>query len=273
MSGADESGAEPAEKPETLGSFLLFCLKLVVLVLLFRTLVFSTFNIPSESMLPRLWNGDYLIAAKWPYGYSRYSLPWSMPLIPGRIFASQPERGDVVIFKAPPLQQQDYIKRVIGLPGDQVQMIGGVVYLNGEPVPKQRVADFVIPVSPNTKCAYDGKTVERPGGGAECHYRRFRETLPGGRSYYVLDTATTPQDTTEAVVVPEGMLFLMGDNRDHSADSRFDAVPGGGIGLVPQENLVGEAYFMLWSTDGSAEWLKPWTWFTAARWDRAGEAI
>jgi signal peptidase I len=152
-------------------------------------------------------------------------------------------------------------------------MIGGVLYLNGEPAPKQRVADFAIPLSPNTRCAYDGRTVELPGGKAECHYPRFRETLPGGRSYYVLDTATTPQDTTEPVVVPEGMLFLMGDNRDHSADSRFDATPGGGIGLVPQENLVGEAYFMLWSTDGSAEWLKPWTWFTSARWNRSGERI
>ncbi|HTM95511.1 MAG TPA: signal peptidase I [Croceibacterium sp.] len=268
MSATEAAAAEPAEKTETLGSFLLFCLKLVVLVLLFRTLVFSTFNIPSESMLPRLWNGDYLIAAKWPYGYSRYSLPWSMPLIPGRILAGQPERGDVVIFKAPPLQQEDYIKRVIGVPGDQVQMIRGVLYLNGDPVPKQRVADFAIPLSANTRCAYDGKTV-----GAECHYPRYRETLPGGRSYYVLDTADTPQDTTEAVVVPEGMLFLMGDNRDHSADSRFEATPGGGIGLVPQENLVGEAYFMLWSTDGSAEWLKPWTWFTAARWNRSGDKI
>jgi signal peptidase I len=140
-------------------------------------------------------------------------------------------------------------------------------------LPKERVADFTIPVSPNTDCAYDGKLVELPDGKAECHYARFRETLPGGRSYYVLDTSNTGPDNTPPVVVPEGMLFLMGDNRDHSADSRFPATPGGGIGLVPQENLVGEAFFMLWSTDGSAELLKPWTWFTAARWDRFGERI
>lgn len=270
---ATEATEEPKEKTETVGGFLLFCLKLVVLVLLFRTLVFSTFNIPSESMLPRLWNGDYLIAAKWPYGYSRHSLPMSVPLFSGRILASEPKRGDVVIFKAPPLANEDYVKRVIGLPGDQVQMIDGVLHLNGEPVRKERVADFVIPVSPNTECGYDGKTVQRPDGTEECHYTRFRETLPGGRSYYILDTGLTPQDNTEPVVVPEGMLFLLGDNRDHSADSRFNATPGGGIGLVPQENLVGEAFFMLWSTDGAVEWLKPWTWFTAARWDRLGEKI
>jgi signal peptidase I len=261
------------EKPETVGSFMLFLLKLVIAVLLFRTLIFSTFSIPSESMQPRLWNGDYLIAAKWPYGFSRYSLPWSVPLFKGRILAGQPERGDVVIFKAPPLAQVDYIKRVIGLPGDQVQMIDGVLHLNGEPVRKAKVADFVIPVSANTQCRDMRFRVELPAGGAECRYPRFRETLPGGRSYYVLDFGVTPQDTTEAVVVPEGMLFLMGDNRDNSLDSRFPAEPNRGIGMVPQENLVGEAYVMMWSTDGSAEWIKPWTWFTAARWQRMGETI
>ena len=254
-------------------NFFVFLIKLVLIVVLFRSFVFSPFNIPSESMLPRLWNGDYLIAAKWPYGYSRYSLPWSVPLIPGRLFASQPERGDVVIFKAPPLNDSDYIKRVIGLPGDQVQMIGGVLHLNGESVKKQRLADFAIPLSANTACASDGRVVELADGGAECRYPRFRETLPGGRSYLVLDSADTAQDTTQPLVVPEGMLFLMGDNRDHSADSRFDAQPGGGIGLVPQENLVGEAYFMMFSTDGSAEWIKPWTWFSAARWGRMGDEI
>jgi signal peptidase I len=272
MSEAAQSIAEPQEKTETLGSFLMFCLKLVGAVVLFRTLVFSTFSIPSESMLPRLWNGDYLIAAKWPYGYSRHSLPWSIPLVPGRVLAGQPERGDVVIFKAPPLDRDDYVKRVIGLPGDQVQMIGGVLHLNGEPVPKRRIADFVIPVSANTRCVGDFR-VEKPDGSAECRYPRFRETLPGGRSYDVLDFGLTPQDTTVPVVVPQGMLFLMGDNRDNSLDSRFPAEPDRGIGLVPQENLVGEAYFMMWSTDGSAEWIEPWTWFSAARWSRIGDPI
>ena len=251
-------------------SFPVFLLKLALIVFIFRSFVFSPFNIPSESMLPRLWNGDYLLAAKWPYGYSRNSLPFRLPLIPGRILPGQPERGDVVIFKAPPLNQDDYIKRVIGLPGDTVQMKDGVLHLNGQPVRKERLADFEIPVSPNTKCHPRSAPVTRTDGSLACRYAHFRETLPGGRSYEVLDFGYTPQDDTDTVVVPEGMLFLMGDNRDNSEDSRFEAIPGGGVGLVPQENLVGKATVMMWSTDGSANWFLPWTWFTAARWDRIG---
>lgn len=261
------SGTGGEKKEE---SFFVFLLKLVLIVGAFRSFVFAPFNIPSESMLPRLENGDYLLAAKWPYGFSRYSLPFSLPLIPSRIFPHQPQRGDVVIFKAPPLNDTDYIKRVIGLPGDQVQMIDGVLQLNGQPVPKVRVADAVIPVSPNTRCyspVFEGTDAQ---GRGVCHYPRFRETLPGGRSYEVLDLGTLPQDNTPPVVVPEGTLFLMGDNRDNSMDSRFPAIEGGGIGLVPQDNLVGRAGIMMFSTDGSASWFKPWTWFTATRWNRIG---
>lgn len=142
----------PAKKEKKEDSFPVFLVKLVLVVAIFRSFIFAPFNIPSESMLPRLENGDYLLAAKWPYGFSKYSLPFSLPLIPGRIMAGQPERGDVVIFKAPPGNDVDYIKRVIGIPGDTVQMIGGVLHLNGQAVPKERVEDFVIPVSPNTDC-------------------------------------------------------------------------------------------------------------------------
>jgi signal peptidase I len=241
-----------------------------VIVLAFRSFVFAPFNIPSESMLPRLQNGDYLLAAKWPYGYSRHSLPLSVPLIPGRLFAQTPERGDVVIFKAPPADETDYIKRVIGLPGDQVQMIGGVLHLNGSAVPKVRLADFVIPVSANTRCYLPVFEVAAADGSISCHYPRYRETLPGGRSYNVLDLGKTPQDDTPPIVVPEGSLFMMGDNRDNSMDSRFPAVPGGGIGIVPQANLVGRASVMMFSTDGSSSWIKPWTWATATRWNRIG---
>ena len=259
----------PAKPEKKEDNFFVFLLKLVAIVVIFRSFVFAPFTIPSESMLPRLVDGDYLLASKWSYGYSKYSLPFSVPLIPGRILASQPERGDIAIFKAPPLNDIDYIKRVIGLPGDQVQMKGGVLYLNGQAVKKERIADFVIPQSPNTDCAtYAFEAVE--DGKPVCRYPRFRETLPGGRSYEVLDFGQTPQDDTDPVVVPEGHLFMMGDNRDNSQDSRFPARPGGGIGLVPQENLVGKAGIIMWSTDGSAEWLKPWTWFTAARWGRIG---
>ncbi len=261
---------KPARPEKKEDNFFVFLLKLALIVAIFRSFFLSPFNIPSESMLPRLQNGDYLLAAKWPYGYSRYSLPFSVPLLPSRILASQPERGDVVIFKAPPGNDIDYIKRVIGLPGDQVQMIGGQLYLNGQPVPKQRIADFEIAMSPNTRCYLPQFESKREDGTPVCRYPQYRETLPGGRSYNVLDLGLTPQDDTPPLFVPEGKLFLMGDNRDNSLDSRFPAVPGQGIGIVPQDNLVGRATVMMFSTDGSAQWLLPWTWFTAARWDRIG---
>ncbi|MFN9377076.1 MAG: signal peptidase I [Novosphingobium sp.] len=268
---AEAESAPAQEEGKKEDSFLIFLLKLVVLVTLFRSLVFSPFNIPSESMLPRLVNGDYLLAAKWPYGYSRYSLPFALPLLPEeRVLASPPQRGDGVIFKQPPLKELDYIKRVIGLPGDLVQMVDGQLYLNGVPAPKQRIADFEIPISPNTQC-YSLQFIARRDDGTDvCRYPRYRETLPGGRHYEVLDLGPRFMDNTAPVLVPEGHLFLMGDNRDNSEDSRFPAEPGRGIGLVPMDNLVGRASFMIWSTDGSVEWFKPWTWFTAARWDRLG---
>lgn len=270
-----EIAAAPAEPqsekaPKKEENFFVFVLKLLVIVVAFRSFLFSPFNIPSESMLPRLMNGDYLLAAKWPYGFSKYSLPFSVPLIPGRIFASQPERGDVVIFKAPPGNDVDYIKRVIGLPGDQVQMKGGQLFLNGKAVPKERITDFEVPVTPNTRCYLPQFEAKRKDGSPVCSYPRYRETLPEGKSYEVLDLGLTPQDDTEPFIVPEGDLFLMGDNRDNSLDSRFPAIEMQGIGIVPQANLVGKASVMMFSTDGGAEWIKPWTWFTAARWSRIG---
>jgi signal peptidase I len=264
-----------AKKPEQEENFFVFLIKLAVIVLVFRSFFFSPFNIPSESMLPGLVNGDYLLAAKWPYGYSRYSLPLSVPIIPGRILASTPKRGDVVIFKAPPANQDDWIKRVIGLPGDTIQMKEGVLYLNGNAIPKARVADFEIAVSPNTSCYQprygSGVNYEatRPDGTKFCHYPQYRETLPEGKSYNVLDMETTPQDNTAPYIVPEGALFLMGDDRDNSLDSRF-ATEEGGISYVPQGNLVGRAQIMMWSTDGSVSWYKPWTWIMAARLRRIG---
>ncbi|NMN04218.1 signal peptidase I [Novosphingobium sp. SG919] len=262
--------AAPAKKQKKEDSFPVFLVKLVLIVAIFRSFFFSPFNIPSESMLPRLENGDYLLAAKWPYGFSKYSLPFSVPLLPKRIFAGQPNRGDVVIFKAPPGNDVDYIKRVIGVPGDTVQMIGGVLHLNGKAVPKVKIADFVIRVSANTECISPDFAVTEADGTQTCHYPQFQETLPGGKTYNVLDLGYRPQDDTPPVVVPAGKLFLMGDNRDNSMDSRFPAIEGGGIGLVPQDNLVGRATIVMWSTDGSANWFLPWTWFTALRWNRIG---
>jgi signal peptidase I len=265
VAGKNEEGKEE-------GSFAWFLVKLVIAVLLFRTLVFTSFSIPSESMMPRLLEGDFLFAAKWPYGYSQASLPLDVRLFDGRIPDRLPERGDVVVFKHP-VDRADYIKRVIGLPGDQVQMVAGVLHLNGRPVPKVPLDDLLVEVRPEGRCAQGRFVEEEADGSFNCRYPRFRETLPNGTTYEVLDFGPTAQDTTAPVVVPEGRLFMMGDNRDNSLDSRFPAEPGQGVGLVPVENVVGRASFMFFSTDGTADWLKPWTWFTAARWSRIGRGI
>jgi signal peptidase I len=262
-----------------------FLLKLALFMFVLRSFIVSPFNIPSESMQPRLLIGDYLLVAKWPYGYSSYSMPFSVPLIPGRIFASQPERGDVVVFKAPPTQRDDYIKRVIGLPGDVIQMRGGVLEINGLAVKKRRIADLIVPVTPNLRVAAANEGSQfacwrenfeelTKGGGTQCRYPRYTETLPEGRSYDILDLDVgLPGDDTAPFVVGEGQVFLMGDNRDRSADSRFPAQDHGAIGIVPQKNLVGRALVTIFSTDGSAEWIKPWTWISAARWSRIGHGF
>lgn len=262
------------------GSFIAFLIKLALAMVVLRALVFSPFNIPSESMQPRLLIGDYLIVNKMSYGWSRYSLPFSPNLFSGRIFGSLPERGDVVVFKAPPTSRDDYIKRVIGLPGDRIRMDKGVLHLNGKVIPKQRVADFVIPVTDNMRAASGAAPCYLPvfevkdnGGNPMCRYPQYRETLPNGVSYLTLDLMDTEMDNTYVYTVPKDHVFLMGDNRDRSADSRFPAVEGGGIGIVPVDHLVGRAQFTFFSTDGSASWLNPVSWFTATRWDRMGDGF
>ena len=268
------TNTKTSAKPES--SFTSFLVKLALFVLVLRSFVFAPFSIPSESMLPRLLIGDYLIVAKWPYGFTHYSIPFSPPLWSGRLFGSDPERGDVVVFKAPPNQRQDYIKRVIGLPGDLIEVRNGQVILNGTPVPRKRLADFIEPLTDNSACKKSDaiKFREKTSDGTErCRYPRYQETLPNGKSFTVLDLGTTPADDTQVYSVPAGHIFLMGDNRDRSADSRFPAVEGAGIGIVPSENIIGRAWFTVFSTDGSAEWLKPWTWVSAARWQRMGEGF
>ena len=262
-----------AERSET-RDFVAFLVKLALFILILRSFIVSPFNIPSESMQPRLIVGDYLLVAKWPYGFSNYSLPFDVSLFPGRILPNAPTPGDVVVFKAPPSARDDYIKRVIALSGDIVQVTKGVVSINGVEVERKRIADFEHLVTPNSPCYRD--EFESPGedGSTICRYPQFQETLPNGATYRILDIFEDSEgDTTEAFVVPDGHMFLMGDNRDRSADSRFPAVEGQAIGMVPQQNLVGRALVSVFSTDGSAEWIKPWTWISAARWERIGEGF
>jgi signal peptidase I len=270
---ADEPPA--ARRKESWWETLRFFLILFVAAVAIRSLLFAPFSIPSGSMLPTLMIGDYLFVAKWPYGYSRHSFPFGIAGFDGRIFGSLPERGDVVVFRFPGVEDDDYVKRVIGLPGDTVEVRNGTVILNGEPVRRQRIADYAMPVSPNSPCRIVGDSPEageRAGGptGTECVYPRYRETLPGGRSYEVLDQGSQDLDDWGPIVVPEGQLFVMGDNRDDSADGRVP-IEEDGVGLLPVDHVLGRATILFWSTDGSAAWLKPWTWFSAARWDRVGE--
>lgn len=263
------AAAQPETKKKEEGSFLWFLVKLVLIVLVFRTFIFTSFMIPSESMMPRLLVGDYLFAAKWPYGYSRASLPFDIDVGAGRVFGGLPERGDVVIFKHP-VDRTDYVKRVIGLPGDQVQMVNGVLHLNGQPVTKTKVSDLVYPTTVRAGCSPGRFTENRPDGSFACRFPRYRETLPDGKSYYVLDFGLLPQDTTPPVVVPEGRMFLMGDNRDNSMDSRFPPVSQEGVGLVPVDNLAGRASFVFLSLDDTVRWYNPISWFTGMRWNRIG---
>jgi signal peptidase I len=248
---------------------LRFLALLALVVLVVRSFVVAPYSIPSESMLPRLYVGDYLMVSKFNYGFSRWSLPWGWPLVP-TVHWRDPARGDVVVFRSPEPDSHDVIKRVIGLPGDTIQVRGGVVVLNGRAIPKQRVADFTIPVSPNYRChaAYQDTDAGKP----ICRYQRFRETLPEGKSYFVLDRGHFPdRDDTDSYTVPAGSVFLMGDNRDDSADSRF--APPDGMGYIPMDRIEGKAVVTFFSTEGSANYLLPWTWFSAARPRRIGEGF
>ena len=266
--------ADPAttKKEDSAGSLARFILIVAVLAWTFRSLVGAPFNIPSGSMLPTLYIGDYLAVAKWPYGYSRYSFPFGFPSFEGRIFAGLPTRGDVVVFRHPN-DGNDLIKRVIGLPGDAVELRGGRLILNGRPVTQRQLPAQKILVSDNSPCRTvppSAPSIITTGDRAYCVYRAALETLPGGPSYTVLNQNDDgPADDYGPTTVPAGHVFLMGDNRDDSLDSRFDTFQGG-IGMVPVSNIIGRAAVTFWSTDGSASYLKPWTWFTALRGSRLG---
>jgi signal peptidase I len=220
----------------------------LIIALVIRTFLFQPFNIPSGSMKATLLVGDYLFVSKYSYGYSHFSLPFSPPLFNGRIFGSMPQRGDVVVFRLPRDTSTDYIKRVIGLPGDKIQVVDGVVHINGVAIKREPAPDFI----------------ETEEGVTEQPVKRWKETLPNGVSYYTLDLVQNGfADNTQVYTVPAGQYFMMGDNRDNSTDSRFSQV-----GTVPFENLVGRAQLIFFSVyEGERAW-EIWRWPFSVRWSR-----
>jgi signal peptidase I len=254
---------------------------LILAVLAFHSFVAKPFYIPSESMMPGLLVGDRLVVSKYPYGWSWVSPSFHVfPHWQGRIWGAMPERGDVVIV-TPPGQSSDYIKRVIGLPGDTIEVVNGIVYINGHAVPRQERPAAMIPVDANTPCGgpparpdpFGDFRVRGADGRVYCRLPIFRETLPNGRSYDTIDAGDSQGDNYARVTVPENHVFLMGDNRDHSADSRFPVEEQGLGGPVPWENLGGRAEFITFSFDGSSSYWNPISWFTAMRGGRAGTSL
>ena len=224
----------------------------VLIAVVVRTALIEPFNIPSGSMMPTLLVGDYLFVTKYSYGYSRHSLPFSPRLFDGRIFSREPDRGDVAVFKLPRDNKTDYIKRIIGLPGDRIQVTAGILQINGEPVGRR----------------HEGSFAEHRRARS---INRYVETLPGGRTHAIVEERDDKlfSDNTRVYTVPAGHYFLMGDNRDNSQDSRF-----GGVGFVPYENLVGRADFLFFSIDeDESRWWEVWNWFGAIRYERIFKSI
>ena len=244
----------------------------LLIAFVLRVVLFQPFTIPSESMEPTLLKGDYIIVSKFAYGWSRHSIPFSPPIGHGRLLGRQPRRGDIIVFKLPRNTGEDYIKRVMGLPGDRLQVIHGQLWLNGAPMPRT-----------SEPAGMDER------GFATVPVLRFKNTLPGGKSFVTnSDGPDGMADNTGVYVVPQNCYFMMGDNRDDSDDSRFDpgdvdaseascpwnrdldrfVSPDLGVGFVPAEDLEGRADIILFSWKPGVSVIKPWTWFTDARWGR-----
>ena len=248
---------------------------LILAVLAFHSFVAKPFYIPSESMMPVLLKGDRLVVSKFPYGWSYVSPSFHpLPFLKGRIFGRLPERGDIVIV-SPPNRREDYIKRVIGLPGDIIEVRGGQVILNGVAVPQKAVKPVLIPVDGNAPCSpaqFPGARMTGADGRDYCQLPVRQETLPNGKSYLTIDMGPSALDWYGPVRVPPEHVFLMGDNRDNSADSRAPLEENGLGGPVPWEALGGRAEFITFSLDGDSSW-NPMSWLHAFRSGRAGNSL
>jgi signal peptidase I len=226
----------------------------LLIALVIRTFLFQPFNIPSGSMMDTLLVGDYLFVSKYSYGYSRYSFPFGIVPFDGRVLSSEPERGDIAVFKLPSDNSTDFIKRVVGLPGDEIQVKGGVLHINGEPVERRRIDDYV-------ETTPGGRTVRIP---------RYVETLPNGVSYHVLEARENALwDDTPVYEVPSGHYFMMGDNRDNSSDSRVQNY----VGYVPFDNFIGRAEIIFFSIEEDTPVWQVWRWPWAVRWDRIFDTL
>ena len=243
------------KKSGVLGETVRTVVYAVLIAMLVRIFAFEPFNIPSGSMLPTLFVGDYLFVSKFSYGFSRHSLPWGLPIIEGRIFADQPERGDVAVFKLPTDGKTDFIKRIVGLPGDTIQVKGGILHIDGEPVKREKVGSLAV---------------GRGGGLFVTQVTEYIETLPNGAAHRIWEISDRePLDNTPVYKVPPGHYFGMGDNRDSSQDSRVMSM----VGFIPFENLVGRAEIMFFSHEEGANLWKFWRWPFVIRFGRIGNVI
>jgi signal peptidase I len=280
---ANQPPSPPAKTEEHKGSALWREIKgllwVLLAVLAFHSFIAKPFYIPSESMMPGLLTGDRLVVSKYPYGWSWVSPSFHIfPAVHGRLFGRMPARGDIVIV-TPPGQRSDYIKRVIGLPGDTIRMVDGQLYINGQPVKRVAEAPDMIPIDINSPCGsstdpalYDFR-IQGPNGRMYCRVPVVRETLPNGRTYETVELGHSPEDNFGPVIIPPDHVWLMGDNRDDSADSRIPEWQGGLGGPVPWENIGGRAEFITFSLNGSTEWWNPISWIKALRPGRAGRSL